>query len=102
MAPGYPAPNRANPVRTPRTGSERPPSRHPATDRPVYEFFLPEVLVRFAVGRVIGRGTTPAAARTAAEQVARQHILDVDVFQLVLSNAWTHRPLWTDCGSTSG
>ncbi|EOD69367.1 anthranilate synthase component I family protein [Amycolatopsis vancoresmycina] len=102
---------------------ERLPSRHPATGRPVYEFFLPEVLVRFAEGQVIGRGTTAAAARTAAEQVARtlnglsiarlgtvavgtgrfgfaydeyvdavrraqQHILDGDVFQLVLSNAW--------------
>jgi anthranilate synthase component 1 len=103
---------------------ERLPSRHPATDRPVYEFFLPEVLVRFADGQVIGRGTSPAAARRVAEQVARtltgvavtplgvvavgtgrfgfaydeyveavrraqRHILDGDVFQLVLSNAWT-------------
>ncbi|WP_233223567.1 anthranilate synthase component I family protein [Amycolatopsis sp. CA-128772] len=102
---------------------ERLPSRHPETGRPVYEFFLPEVLVRFAAGRVVGRGPTAAAARTAAEQVARtlnglsiaplgtvavgtgrfgfaydeyvdavrraqQHILDGDVFQLVLSNAW--------------
>ncbi|MFJ9780157.1 anthranilate synthase component I family protein [Amycolatopsis sp. NPDC101161] len=101
---------------------ERLPSRHPANGRPVYEFFLPEVLV--TDGRVIGRGTTPAAARKAAEQVARtldrlvvaplgtvavgtgtfvfgydeyvhalrraqQHILDGDVFQLVLSNPWT-------------
>ena len=47
---------------------ERLPSRHPANGRPVYEFFLPEVLV--TGGRVIGRGTTPAAARKAAEQVA--------------------------------
>jgi anthranilate synthase component 1 len=101
---------------------ERLPSRHPAGGRPVYEFFLPEVLV--ADGQVIGRGTTPAAARKAATQVARtldrlavaslgtvavgagtfgfgydeyvdalrraqRHILDGDVFQLVLSNAWT-------------
>lgn len=103
---------------------ERLPSRHPETGRPVYEFFLPEVLVRFDDGQVIGRGGTPAAARRVAEQVARtldglavarlgpiavgtgrfgfgydeyvdavrraqRHILDGDVFQLVLSNAWT-------------
>jgi len=101
---------------------ERLPSRHCAEPLPVYEFFLPEVLV--SDGRVIGRGTTPAAARKAATQVARtldrlavaplgtvavgagtfgfgydeyvdalrraqRHILDGDVFQLVLSNAWT-------------
>jgi anthranilate synthase component 1 len=104
---------------------ERLPSRHPATDRPTYEFFLPETLVHFAdgYGQVIGRGPSAAAARAAAERVARrlnlaaapigmvavgagrfgfsfdayaaavdrakQHILDGDVFQLVLSNAWT-------------
>ncbi len=105
---------------------ERLPSRHPATDRPVYEFFLPETLVQFTdgYGQVIGRGTSAAAARAAAERVARtvdglavaplgivavgagrfgfsyeeyaaavdrakRHILDGDVFQLVLSNAWT-------------
>jgi anthranilate synthase component 1 len=105
---------------------ERLPSRHPATDRPVYEFFLPETLVHFAdgYGQVIGRGSSAAAARAAAERVARKldglaiaplgivavgagrfgfsyeeyatavdrakrHILDGDVFQLVLSNAWT-------------
>jgi anthranilate synthase component I len=104
---------------------ERLPSRHPATDRPVYEFFLPEVLVLFADGRVIGRGASAAAARAAAERVARilnglttttplgavqvgagrfslsydeyvtamlraqRHILDGDVFQLVLSIAWS-------------
>jgi anthranilate synthase component 1 len=103
---------------------ERLPSRHPATDRPVYEFFLPEVLVRFDDGQVVGRGDTPAEARRAAERAARvldglavaplgtvavgagrfgfgydeyadavrraqQHILDGDVFQLVLSNAWS-------------
>jgi anthranilate synthase component I len=105
---------------------ERLPSRHPATDLPVYEFFLPETLVQFADGyrQVIGRGSSAAAARAAAEQVARrlngpaiaplgnvdvgagrfgfsyqeyaaavdrakQHILDGDVFQLVLSIAWT-------------
>ena len=104
---------------------ERLPSRHPATDRPVYEFFLPETLIQFTDGhgQVIGRGPSAAAARTAAERVARRlnraaaqlgivavgtgrfgfsfeeyaaavdrakrHILDGDVFQLVLSNAWT-------------
>ncbi len=105
---------------------ERLPSRHPATDRPVYEFFLPEALVQFADGhgQVIGRGPSAAAARAVAEQVARtlngpavvplgivavgagrfgfsyeqyvtavdlakRHILDGDVFQLVLSTAWT-------------
>jgi len=109
---------------------ERLPSRHPAADRPVYEFFLPEVLVQFTdgYGQVIGRGSSAAAARAAAEQVARRlervglpvlaaphgvvavgagrfgfsyeeyaaavdrakgHILDGDVFQLVLSIAWT-------------
>ena len=105
---------------------ERLPSRHPATDRPVYEFFLPETLVQFTdgYGQVIGRGPSAAAARAAAERVARrldglavaplgivavgagrfgfsyeeyaaavdrakQHILDGDVFQLVLSIAWT-------------
>jgi anthranilate synthase component I len=105
---------------------ERLPSRHPATDRPVYEFFLPETLVQFTDGhgQVIGRGPSAAAARAAAERVARKldglaiaplgivavgagrfgfsyeeyaaavdrakrHILDGDVFQLVLSNAWT-------------
>jgi anthranilate synthase component I len=105
---------------------ERLPSRHPATDRPVYEFFLPEALVQFADGhgQVIGRGQTAAAARAVAEQVARtlngpavaplgivavgagrfgfsyeqyvtavelakRHIIDGDVFQLVLSTAWT-------------
>jgi anthranilate synthase component I len=105
---------------------ERLPSRHPATDRPVYEFFLPETLVQFTdgYGQVIGRGPSAAAARAAAERVARtldgpavarlgivavgagrfgfsyeeyvaavdrakRHILDGDVFQLVLSNAWT-------------
>ncbi|AEV72973.1 anthranilate/para-aminobenzoate synthase component I [Mycolicibacterium rhodesiae NBB3] len=105
---------------------ERLPSRHPATDRPVYEFFLPEVLVQFTDGhgQVIGRGSSAAAARAAAERVARRlgrhavapfggiavgtgvfgfsfeeyaaavdrakgHILDGDVFQLVLSNAWS-------------
>ncbi|MFG1642452.1 anthranilate synthase component I family protein [Amycolatopsis sp. NPDC049252] len=103
---------------------ERLPSRHPESGRPVYEFFLPEVLVRFADGQVIGRGVTPATARAAAERAARildaagaarlgpvsvgagrfgfaydeyvdavrraqRHILDGDVFQLVLSNAWT-------------
>jgi anthranilate synthase component I len=104
---------------------ERLPSRHPATDRPVYEFFLPETLVEFTDGhgQVIGRGPSAAAARAAAERVARRvegaavapfgivavgagrfgfsfeeyaaavdrakrHILDGDVFQLVLSNAW--------------
>lgn len=104
---------------------ERLPSRHPATGRPVYEFFLPETLVQFThgYGQVIGRGPSAAAARTAAERVARKlnlaaaplgivavgagtfgfsfqeyaaavdrakrHIVDGDVFQLVLSNAWT-------------
>ena len=105
---------------------ERLPSRHPATDRPVYEFFLPETLVQFTdgYGQVIGRGPSAVAARAAAERVARrldglavaplgivavgagrfgfsyeeyaaavdrakQHILDGDVFQLVLSIAWT-------------
>jgi len=104
---------------------ERLPSRHPATDRPTYEFFLPETLVQFTDGhgQVIGRGPSAAAARAAAERVARRlnvvaaphgivavgagrfgfsfeeyaaavdrakrHILDGDVFQLVLSNAWT-------------
>jgi anthranilate synthase component 1 len=105
---------------------ERLPSRHPATDRPVYEFFLPETLVQFTdgYGQVIGRGPSAAAARAAAERVAKkldglavaplgivavgagrfgfsyeeyaaavdrakQHILDGDVFQLVLSIAWT-------------
>jgi anthranilate synthase component I len=105
---------------------ERLPSRHPATDRPVYEFFLPETLVQFTdgCGQVIGRGPSAAAARAAAERVARRldglavaplgivavgagrfgfsyeeyaaavdrakrHILDGDVFQLVLSIAWT-------------
>ena len=106
---------------------ERLPSRHPATDRPVYEFFLPETLVQFTdgYGQVIGRGPSAAAARAAAERVARRldglavapphgvvavgagrfgfsfeeyaaavdrakaHILDGDVFQLVLSIAWT-------------
>jgi len=105
---------------------ERLPSRHPATDRPVYEFFLPETLVQFTdgYGQVIGRGPSAAAARGAAERVARtldgltvaplgivavgagrfgfgieeyaaavdrakRHILDGDVFQLVLSLAWT-------------
>jgi anthranilate synthase component 1 len=104
---------------------ERLPSRHPATDLPVYEFFLPETLVQFTdgYGQVIGRGPSAAAARAAAERVARtldgpsvarlgivavgagrfgfsyeeyvaavdrakRHILDGDVFQLVLSNAW--------------
>ena len=100
-------------------------SRHPATDRPNYEFFLPETLIQFADGhgQVIGRGPSTATARAAAERVARRlnraaaplgivavgagrfgfsfeeyaaavdrakrHILDGDVFQLVLSNAWT-------------
>jgi anthranilate synthase component 1 len=105
---------------------ERLPSRHPATDRPVYEFFLPETLVQFTdgYGQVIGRGPSATAARAAADRVAKkldgltvaplgivavgagrfgfsfeeyaaavdrakQHILDGDVFQLVLSNAWT-------------
>jgi len=105
---------------------ERLPSRHPATDRPVYEFFLPETLVQFTdgYGQVIGRGPSAGAARAAAERVAKrldglavaplgivavgagrfgfsyeeyatavdrakQHILDGDVFQLVLSIAWT-------------
>jgi len=105
---------------------ERLPSRHPATDRSVYEFFLPETLVQFTdgYGQVIGRGPSAAAARAAAERVARRldglavaplgivavgagrfsfsyeeyaaavdrakaHILDGDVFQLVLSIAWT-------------
>ena len=104
---------------------ERLPSRHPATDRPVYEFFLPETLIQFADGhgQVIGRGPSAVAARAAADRVARKlnraaadlgivavgagrfgfsfeeyaaavdrakrHILDGDVFQLVLSNAWT-------------
>jgi anthranilate synthase component I len=105
---------------------ERLPSRHPATDRSVYEFFLPETLVQFTdgYGHVIGRGPSAAAARAAAERVARMlgglalaprgivavgagrfgfsyeeyaaavdrakaHILDGDVFQLVLSIAWT-------------
>lgn len=105
---------------------ERLPSRHPATDRPVYEFFLPETLVQFTdgYGQVIGRGPSAAAARAAAERVARtlagltvarlgvvavgaarfgfgyeeyaaaverarHHILDGDVFQLVLSIACT-------------
>jgi anthranilate synthase component I len=105
---------------------ERLPSRHPATDRPVYEFFLPETLVQFTdgYGQVIGRGPSAAAARAAAERVARRldglavaplgivavgagrfsfsyeeyaaavdrakaHIIDGDVFQLVLSIAWT-------------
>jgi len=111
---------------------ERLPSRHPAEPLPVYEFFLPEVLVRFedGHGQVIGRGSSPAAARTAAGQVVRildrlsvtplgevsigagrfslgyeeyaaavrqaqQHILDGDVFQLVLSLSWT-APATTD------
>jgi anthranilate synthase component 1 len=102
------------------------PSRHPADHRPVYEFFLPEVLVRFedGHGQVIGRGSSPASARTAAERVVRaldrlsaaplgavrigagqfgfgydeyvaavqraqRHIVDGDVFQLVLSLSWT-------------
>jgi anthranilate synthase component 1 len=105
---------------------ERLPSRHPATDLPVYEFFLPETLVQFTdgYGQVIGRGPSAAAARSAAERVARtlagltvarlgvvtvgaarfgfgyeeyaaaverarHHILDGDVFQLVLSIACT-------------
>jgi len=104
---------------------ERLPSRHPATDRPNYEFFLPETLIQFTDGhgQVIGRGPSAIAARAAAERVARKlnraaadlgivavgagrfgfsfeeyaaavdrakrHILDGDVFQLVLSNAWT-------------
>jgi anthranilate synthase component 1 len=105
---------------------ERLPSRHPGTDRPVYEFFLPETLVQFTdgYGQVVGRGPSGAAARAAAQRVARKldglavaplgivavgagrfgfsyeeyaaavdrakrHILDGDVFQLVLSNAWT-------------
>jgi anthranilate synthase component 1 len=105
---------------------ERLPCRHPATDRPVYEFFLPETLVQFTdgYGQVIGRGPSAAAARAAAERTARRlagltvaplgvvavgagrfgasyeeyaaavdrakhHILDGDVFQLVLSIAWT-------------
>jgi anthranilate synthase component I len=105
---------------------ERLPSRHPATDRSVYEFFLPETLVQFTdgYGQVIGRGPSAAAARAAAERVAKRldglavaplgivavgagrfsfsyeeyaaavdrakaHILDGDVFQLVLSIAWT-------------
>src|SRR6476620_10878901 len=105
---------------------ERLPSRHPATDRSVYEFFLPETLAQSTdgYGQVIGRGPSAAAARAAAERVARrldglavaplgivavgagrfsfsyeeyaaavdrakQHILDGDVFQLVLSIAWT-------------
>ena len=104
---------------------ERLPSRHPATDRPNYEFFLPETLIQFTDGhgQVIGRGPSAVAARAAAERVARKlnraaadlgivavgagrfgfsfeeyaaavdrakrHILDGDVFQLVLSNAWT-------------
>jgi len=105
---------------------ERLPSRHPATDRSVYEFFLPETLVQFTDGyaQVIGRGPSAAAARAAAERVAKRldglavaplgivavgagrfsfsyeeyaaavdrakaHILDGDVFQLVLSIAWT-------------
>ena len=105
---------------------ERLPSRHPATDRSVYEFFLPETLVQFTdgYGQVIGRGPSAAAARAAAERVARRldglavaplgivavgagrfsfsyeeyaaaldrakaQILDGDVFQLVLSIAWT-------------
>ena len=105
---------------------ERLPSRHPATDRSVYEFFLPETLVQFTdgYGQVIGRGPSAAAARAAAERVARRldglavaplgivavgagrfsfsyeeyaaavdrakaHIIDGDVFQLVLSIAWT-------------
>jgi anthranilate synthase component 1 len=105
---------------------ERLASRHPATDRPVYEFFLPETVVQFTdgYGQVIGRGPSAAAARAAAERVAKkldglamaplgivavgagrfgfsyeeyaaavdrakQHILDGDVFQLVLSIAWT-------------
>ena len=105
---------------------ERLPSRHPASDRPVYEFFLPETLVQYTNGhgQVIGRGPSATAARAAAERVARRldgpaaaplgvvavgagtfgfsyeeyaaavdhakrHILDGDVFQLVLSNAWT-------------
>jgi anthranilate synthase component I len=105
---------------------ERLPSRHPTIDLPVYEFFLPETLVQFTdgYGQVIGRGPSAAAARTAAERVAKRlnepavaplgivavgagrfgfsyeeyaaavdrakgHILDGDVFQLVLSTAWT-------------
>lgn len=105
---------------------ERLPSRHPPSGRPVYEFFLPEVLVHFAdgQGQVTGRGSSAAAARAAAERVtrtlaglpgrppgivavgpgrfsfsyeeyagavqrAKRHILDGDVFQLVLSIAWT-------------
>jgi anthranilate synthase component I len=53
--------------------AERLPSRHPGNDRPVYEFFLPEVLVRFGdgQGQVIGRGLSAAAARDAAERVVR-------------------------------
>lgn len=105
---------------------ERLPSRHQATGQPVYEFFLPEALIQFTdrSGQVIGRGSSAASARAAAERVARaldrlavappgvvtvgtgrfgfsyeeyaaavrrakQHILDGDVFQLVLSIAWT-------------
>ncbi|HKS46130.1 MAG TPA: anthranilate synthase component I family protein [Amycolatopsis sp.] len=105
---------------------ERLPSRHPATGRPVYEFFLPEALIQLTGGRgyVIGRGGSAAAARTTAERIARtlngftpvppgalrvgagrfsfgydeyvaavhrakRHILDGDVFQLVLSIAWS-------------
>jgi anthranilate synthase component I len=103
---------------------ERLPSRHPDGGRSAYEFFLPEVLVQFVEGQVIGRGTSPAAARAAAQRVARtlhrltdpalgavrvgagrfslsydeyatalrraqRHILDGDVFQLVLSIAWS-------------
>ncbi len=108
---------------------ERLPSRHPGADRPVYEFFLPEVLVAFAKGQVIGRGASPSAARAAAERVAgtlhrhaslgtvrvgvgrfsfsyeeyvaavrraQRHILDGDVFQLVLSIAWS-APATVDC-----
>jgi anthranilate synthase component I len=105
---------------------ERLASRHPATGRPTYELFLPEVLIQLADGhgQVVGRGPSAAAARGVAEQVARRlagpavaplgvvavgagrfglrydeyvaavhrakrHILDGDVFQLVLSVAWT-------------
>jgi anthranilate synthase component 1 len=129
MPPGTPAPEAAwygllgyDAVRD----YERLPSRHPATGRPVYEFFLPEALIQFAdgYGQVIGRGSSVASARAVAERVARtldglavtplgivavgtgqfgfsyeeyaaalhrakRHILDGDVFQLVLSIAWT-------------
>ena len=44
---------------------ERLPCRHPATDRPVYDFFLPETLVQFTdgYGQVIGRGPSAAGDR---------------------------------------